>query len=129
MPTNPWIAIDASASPSVRARELQRIWYDYLSHGLLDRVRLPIAESWHRSEAAGISPSRSRTPTMLADLHDVRDRWEAHPLEAAAPVIRRWLGRVANENEHLIVVSDADGLLLWLDGDARVRSAAADAMN
>jgi signal transduction histidine kinase len=66
---------------------------------------------------------------MFADRREVRERWEAHPLEAAAPLIRRWLGRVADESEHLIVVSDAEGLLLWLDGDARTRSAAADAMN
>ncbi|HEV7964341.1 MAG TPA: GAF domain-containing protein, partial [Actinoplanes sp.] len=129
MPSNPWLAIDATASPSLRARELQRIWYDYLSHGRLDRVRLPIAESWSRSEVAGISPSHSRAPTMFTDRREVRERWEAHPLEVAAPLIRRWLGRVADESEHLIVVSDAEGLLLWLDGDARVRSAAADAMN
>jgi signal transduction histidine kinase len=129
MPTNPWIAIDATASPSLRARELRQIWYDYLSHGRLDRVRLPIAESWSRSEVAGMSPSGSRAPTMFADRREVKERWEAHPLEAAAPLIRRWLRRIADESEHLIVVSDAEGLLLWLDGDARVRSAAADAMN
>jgi signal transduction histidine kinase len=131
MPTNPWIAIDTTAtrSPSVRARELRQIWYDYLSHGRLDRVRLPIAESWSRSTVAGVSPSRSRAPTLFTDRREVRERWEAHPLEAAAPLIRRWLGRVADESEQLIVVSDADGLLLWLDGDARVRSGAADAMN
>jgi signal transduction histidine kinase len=129
MATNPWVAVNTAASPSLRARELQRIWYDYLSHGRLDRVRLPIAESWSRSEVAGISPSRSRAPTMFADRRDVRERWEANPLEVAAPLIRRWLGRIADESEHLIVVSDAEGLLLWLDGDARVRSAAADAMN
>ncbi|MCW2764734.1 MAG: two-component sensor histidine kinase [Nocardioides sp.] len=129
MPTNPWVAVEATASPSLRALELQRIWYDYLSHGRLDRVRLPIAESWGRSEVAGISPSRSRAPTMFADRREVRERWEAHPLEAAAPLIRRWLWRFTDDSQHLIVVSDAEGLLLWLDGDARVRSAAADTMN
>ena len=131
MPTNPWIAIDATAtvSPLRRARELRQLWYDYLSHGRLDRVRLPIAESWGRSEVAGVSPSRSRAPTLFTDRREVTERWQAHPLEAAAPLIRRWLGRVADENDQLIVVSDADGLLLWLDGDVRVRSAAADAMN
>src|SRR3979490_2369008 len=99
MPTNPWLAIDVTASPSLRARELRRIRYDYLSHGRLDRVRLPIAESWRRSEVAGISPSRSRAPTMFADRREVREHWEAHPLEAAAPLIRRWLGRVAEGRE------------------------------
>jgi hypothetical protein len=63
MPTNPWMAIDATptASPLRRARELRQIWYDYLSHGRIDRVRLPIAESWSRSEVAGsgVSPTRA----------------------------------------------------------------------
>jgi transcriptional regulator of acetoin/glycerol metabolism len=91
MPTNPWIAIDttATASPSVRARELRKIWYDYLSHGRLDRVRLPIAESWSRSQVAGVSPSGSRARTLFTDRREVRERWEAHPLEAAAALIRR----------------------------------------
>jgi signal transduction histidine kinase len=126
---NPWIAIDATASPSLRARELQRLWSDYLSGGRLDRVRRPIAESWRRSEIAGIDPSRSTAPTMIADRGDVMERWGAHPLEAAASLIRRWLGPVADKGEQLIVVSDAEGVLLWLDGDVKVRSAAADAMN
>jgi signal transduction histidine kinase len=129
MPTNPWAAMDATASPSLRARELSRIWYDYRSHGRVDQVRVPIAESWSRSEVAGISPSRSRAPTFFADRREVREHWEAHPLEACAPLIRRWLRRIADESEHVIVVSDAQGLLLWLDGDVKVRSAAADAMN
>ena len=76
-----------------------------------------------------MSPASSRAPTLLADRREVRERWEAHPLEAAAPLIRRWLGPVAEGSEHLMVVTDAEGLLLWLDGDVRVRSAAADGMN
>jgi signal transduction histidine kinase len=129
MPANPWAAIDTTTSPSSRARELWRIWHDYLSDGRLDRVRAPIAESWHRSEVAGVSPSRSLAPTMVADRSEVSERWDAHPLMAAAPLIRRWLGPIAGDSDHLIVVSNAEGLLLWLEGDARVRSAAADAMN
>jgi transcriptional regulator of acetoin/glycerol metabolism len=129
MATNPWITTDVTTWPSLRARELRRIWEDYLSDGRLDQVRRPVAESWHRSEVAGIDPSRSRAPTILVDRRDVRDRWESQPLMAAAPLIRRWLGPLAAASEHLIVVSDAEGLLLWLDGNARVRSAAADAMN
>src|SRR6202022_633353 len=35
----------------------------------------------------------------------------------------------ADESAHLIVVSDADGVLLWIDGNARIRLAAADSMN
>jgi transcriptional regulator of acetoin/glycerol metabolism len=66
---------------------------------------------------------------VLADRDDVAAQWEAHPLEAAAPLIQEWLGAAADESEYVIVVSDADGLLLWVDGNAKVRSAAADSMN
>jgi hypothetical protein len=39
------------------------------------------------------------------------------------------LGTVADETEDLVVVSDADGMLLWVAGNSRVRRAAADAIN
>jgi signal transduction histidine kinase len=128
MPTNPWVAIDTTASPSLRASELRRVWDHYLTDGRLEQLRRPIAESWRRSRNAGIDPSSSRAPTVFADRRDIGERWAAHPLQAAAPLIRRWLGPVANESDQLIVVSDADGMLLWLEGDAGVRSAA-DAAN
>jgi signal transduction histidine kinase len=129
MAINPWVAIDATASPSRRSRDLRHLWDDYLSNGRVDHVRGPIADSWHRSEVAGLDPSHSRAPTMVTDRRDVRERWESHPLVAGASLIRRWLGALAGDSKHLIVVSDSDGVLLWLEGDARVRSAAADAMN
>jgi signal transduction histidine kinase len=129
MSTNPWLAVDVTTSPKTRARVLRGIWDRYLTDGELDAVRLPIAESWQRSRAAGLDPTASRAPTLFGDRDEVAERWEAHPLEAAAPLIREWLGSVADESEHLIVVSDADGLLLWVEGNAKLRSAAADAMN
>jgi signal transduction histidine kinase len=129
MPGNPWLAVDVATSPALRARELRRTWDDFVGNGQLDAVRLPIAESWQRSRAAGIDPSWGRAPTMLEQFDEVAERWEAHPLEAAAPLIQEWLGPVADESDHVIVVSDANGVLLWIEGNAKVRSAAADAMN
>ena len=113
MSTNPWLAVDVTTSPKTRARVLRGIWDQFLTDGQLDAVRLPIAESWQRSRAAGLDPTASRAPTLFGDRDEVAERWEAHPLEAAEPLIREWLGSVADESEHLIVVSDADGLLLW----------------
>jgi signal transduction histidine kinase len=129
MPLNPWAAIDATMSPAAWALDLLRLREEFLSQGRVERVRWPIAESWHRSEVAGIDPSRSRAPTLLADRRDAGERWQAHPLAAGAPLIRRWLGPIADDSKQLIVVSDADGMLLWLEGDVKMRSAAADAMN
>jgi signal transduction histidine kinase len=66
---------------------------------------------------------------VVADRAGACARWKAHPLSEAAPLIRDCLASIASESEHLIVVSDASGMLLMLEGDARVRSLAADSMN
>ena len=52
-----------------------------------------------------------------------------HPLAVAAPLIRDCLAAIADDSGHLVVVSDADGTLLWIDGNARVRLDAAASMN
>jgi signal transduction histidine kinase len=129
MPGNPWLAIDAATPPSLRARELRREWEEFVSGGRVNGVRAPVADSWRRSADAGIDPSGSRLAPVAADRDEAFERWEAHPLSEVAPLIRHCLGSIANESEHLIVVSDAAGMLLQLEGDARVRSQAADSMN
>ena len=129
MPSNPWLAIDAATSPRLHARELRVAWEDFLSSGRLAAVRGPIADSWKRSSAAGVDPSGHRLAPVLADAEATSARWDVHPLSAAAPLIRECLAPIADETSHLIVVSDADGVLLWISGNARVRLDAADSMN
>jgi hypothetical protein len=92
-------------------------------------VRAPIALSWARSQAAGVDPFRDRVAATVGDADEVAARWAAHPLAATAPLILECLGPVADEAEDLIVVSDAEGMLLWVEGNRRARLAAADAMN
>jgi hypothetical protein len=126
---NPWLAIDAATLPSVRARELRQAWETFLGDGDLESVRMPIAHSWQRSYAAGVDPSGDRRAPMVADAEETSARWDVHPLAAAADVIRDSLSPVAEAAGHLIVVSDADGMLLWIDGPPRIRFDAAQAMN
>ena len=129
MPANPWLAIDAATPPRKRARELKRLWERFLGNGRLDAVRAPIADSWRRSQEAGVDPSPDYRAPVLADEDETSARWNVHPLAAALPVIEDSLTAIADESAHLIVISDADGLLLWIGGNARVRMAAADSMN
>jgi signal transduction histidine kinase len=129
MPRSPWLAIDATTPPALRARELRRDWERFLSDGEANGVRAPVADSWRRSRDAGVDPSGNRLAPSAADRGETSTRWDAHPLRTAAPLIRDCLAGIAAESEHLIVVSDAAGVLLQLEGDARVRSRAADSMN
>jgi GAF domain len=129
MPANPWLAIDAATPPRRRARELKRLWERFLGNGKVDAVRPPIADSWRRSHAAGVDPSGAHLAPVLADEDETSARWDVHPLAAALPLIEDSLTAIADESAHLIVLSDADGLLLWIGGNARVRMAAAESMN
>lgn len=79
--------------------------------------------------AAGADPSGYPLAPVVADMDEPSDLWDVHPLAAAAPLIRDCLAATAYASQHLIVVSDADGVLLWIDGDPRVRFSAADSMN
>jgi signal transduction histidine kinase len=128
-PGNPWLAIDAVTPPALRALELRREWEQFVSGGVVRGVRAPVADSWQRSLEAGVDPSGSRLPPVAIERDEVFERWDLHPLGEAAPLIRDRLASIAAESDHLIVVSDAAGVLLQLDGDARVRSQAADSMN
>jgi signal transduction histidine kinase len=66
---------------------------------------------------------------VAAERDEAFARWKVHPLHDAAPLIRDCLAGFADESEHLIVVSDAAGVLLQLEGNVRLRSLAADSMN
>src|SRR3982074_1291774 len=125
MPQNPWLAIDAATPSAVRAREMRREWEQFVTAGRVNGVRAPCADSWRRSLDAGVDPSGSRLAPVAADRDEALARWEAHPRGAAAPLIRDCLASIADESDHLIVVSDASGVLLQLEGNARVRSQAA----
>lgn len=125
---NQWLAVDASTSPVARAREVglarERFLHDpHSATGL----RRPIVESWRRSAAAGVDPDEWTAFPEL-DEQQARERFADHPLGRLESVLRRSLEEIWGEEGHLVVVTDADGLLLSVAGDPKVRGRAADDM-
>ena len=49
---------------------------------------------------------------MVADEERSHERYEEHPLGRHAPLIHACLSEMADEAGYLIVISDADGMLL-----------------
>jgi hypothetical protein len=129
MAQNPWLAVDGATPVMTHAKQLRRAWEHFLGEGGLDAVRGPIAESWQRSQAAGVDPSRQPVAPTLADPDEASERWQAHPLAVAAPLIHDCLGPVVAAAAQLIVVSDAEGMILWIEGPEGVRLDAAETMN
>ena len=86
-------------------------------------LRRLVRESWQRSIDGGLDPEQALAAIRLDDdsLAAIRD---AHPLAAGMPVIRRLLVESATDAGLLVAVSDAAGQLLWVEGDASMRSRA-----
>jgi hypothetical protein len=136
MKSNSWLAIDVGTAPMVRAQELRFAWEQFveeLERGVEEEdpevVREAIADSWRRSFAAGVAPTGTRFAPVIADEDETQDLWDDHPLGRAYPLIRNCLAATAEEGGYLIVVSDANGVLLNIEGTAAIRMRAAEVMN
>jgi hypothetical protein len=138
MSSNSWLAIDAGTAPILRAQELRFAWERFVEglsrstedeDGDPDDVREPIVESWRRSFAAGIDPTGHQLAPIVADEDETQMLWQQHPLARSSALIHACLAAIAEEADHLIVVTDADGLLLTVEGTPRLRLKAADHMN
>jgi hypothetical protein len=84
-----------------------------------------VSESWRRSLAAHVDPD-SRTPPVVVAAADVAEMRDAHPLSEVLPLLRNTLVSIADEAMHMMLVTDADGVILWREGAASVMRAAED---
>jgi hypothetical protein len=78
-----------------------------------------VSESWERSLAAHIDPDRHVPPAVLGDA-ELPDARSAHPLNEVMPLLRSTLVSIADEAMHVMLVTDADGTILWREGAAKL---------
>lgn len=78
-------------------------------------MRAEVADSWHRSVAAGVEADRVEAPITLSDSH-LRDHRSEHPLARVFPLLDDVLGQAARDCDAMMAVSDAAGQLLWVCG-------------
>jgi transcriptional regulator of acetoin/glycerol metabolism len=119
-----WLAVRAETDPLTRARQLQRSWERLLAEGALGPelppeatagLRPAIVESWRRSLTTGLDPTELVVP-IESDQAEAREPWLEHPLGSLEHAIAAQLRVMAEESQSLIVVTDASGLLLHIDG-------------
>jgi len=82
-----------------------------------------ISASWERSLAAHVDPDR-RMPRAVHDDDEMSDLRAAHPLAEVMPLLRNTLVSIADEAMHVMLVTDADGTILWREGATRLLHAA-----
>lgn len=126
---NPWLAWQAGRDIRSLDRAVRQEHERFVT-GVRDpgepagtRLRPVVRESWQRSVTGGFDPESGMPPVDLVDdaLAAYRD---GHPLASVMPLIRRLLGEPAVDGQHLVAVTDAEGRILWVEGDHQLRSRA-----
>ncbi len=95
--------------------------YDALLGGAEPPDWLPavVRDSWRRSMRLGVDPlGAAGGVAPPAEFAAYRER---HPLARVLPVIRTLLGDAIAGSGAVVAVTDADGRLLWVEGDADAR--------
>ena len=125
---NPWLALPEGRPSPALTRQL-RAAHERLVTGTAlppddGAVRSVVRDSWRRSLRSGVDPDGGTPPVELLD-DDLLAYREAHPLAPVMPVIRRLLVEDAEADRMIVAVTDSGGRMLWVEGDARLRSRAA----
>ncbi|MDQ1007576.1 hypothetical protein QFZ82_002061 [Streptomyces sp. V4I23] len=81
--------------------------------------RTDIDESWQRMLRGGVDPDKDRRAGVLP-LEEIERRRLSSPLLDVLPVLRDGLVSIAEAAQHIMVVSDAEGRLLWREGSSPV---------
>ncbi|WP_327705483.1 GAF domain-containing protein [Streptomyces decoyicus] len=82
--------------------------------------RAVIGESWRRVLISGVDPDRDRPQVMLS-VAELERRRQMSQLAAVLPVLNEGLLPSADAAQQIMVVTDAEGRVLWREGSAPVR--------
>jgi len=109
------------------------VGHAHVLHGVFESVmagdephvapRSLISASWQRSLAAHVDPDR-RMPRAVHSDDEMADLRAAHPLDDVMPLLRSTLVSIADEAMHVMLVTDANGTILWREGATRLLHAA-----
>ncbi|MFF0265743.1 GAF domain-containing protein [Kribbella sp. NPDC004536] len=107
-----------------QARRLAGLYDDVLGGNRPGTEPRPlVAASWERSLAAAVDPELD-APPVVVDHDTLAILRENHPLRAVLPVLRQTLTSIADEASHIMIITDAQGMILWREGAADVKRTA-----
>ncbi|MGW6693431.1 GAF domain-containing protein [Rhodococcus sp. NPDC054953] len=117
-------AITPGTDLSRHARDLVRMHDAVIGGGRPAlRPRAVVQRSWRRVLESGLAPDGGNTRTLLP-LDEIENRRRRSALAEVIADLNRVIAAVAEASHMLMVVADADGIILWRSGSARVRGRA-----
>jgi hypothetical protein len=117
----PFGAIRPGTDLAEHARRLVRVHDAVLGGGRPPgRPRPLVQRSWERVLSAGLDPGVPGARDPLPPV-EVERRRHGSPLALVVPDLVQVVASVADASRFLLVVTDADGVVLWREGSAAVR--------
>lgn len=114
-------AIGSGVDLPQHARELVRVHDAVLSGVIVSSPPRPVvARSWSRVLASGLDPSADNARHPLPPAEIERRRRDS-PLALIVDELGQVIAAIADASHLLMVVTDADGIILWRMGSARIR--------
>jgi hypothetical protein len=117
-------SLDLTRLAAMDTAEATRLLKDVRDAALAGRrpqvgPRADIEESWQRMLRGGVDPDQGYRAGVLP-LEEIERRRLASPLLEVLPVLRDGLVSIAEAAQHIMVVADAEGRLLWREGSTAV---------
>lgn len=104
------------------ARDLVRMHHAVIGGGRPTlRPRDLVARSWARMLDLGLDPGGASSLRDPISPDQVERRRQASPLNAVVDELTMLIGAVSDASHVLLVVTDADGIILWRSGTSSVR--------
>ncbi|MFD8870301.1 GAF domain-containing protein [Streptomyces sp. NPDC059590] len=111
----------AGLSPAESARLMAVMREAALSRGRLPLPARPvIGQSWDRMLRLGLDPERGSAPRLLG-IEELERRRRQTRLVEVLPTLHTGLLEAAEAAGHIMIITDADGRVLWIDGHRGVR--------
>lgn len=115
-------AVPAGEDPVRYAQLLRRVRDATLAGDRPPATPRPvIGDSWRRTIRFGVDPDRGKELAGQARLDEVEHRRHRSKLDRVLPVLGGVLLPAAEDAGHIMVVVDADGVVLWRDGPRAVQ--------
>lgn len=115
-------AVPAGEDPVRYARLLRRVRDATLAGDQPPAAPRPlIRDSWRRTMRFGVDPDQGRDLACPARIEEIEHRRHGSSLDRVLPVLGGVLLPAAEDAGHIMVVVDADGMILWRDGPRGVQ--------
>lgn len=121
---NPHLSLNAWSSPDFTRSKLESAWNSFMIQEPLNLdIRPLVIDSWRRCHTKGLHPFQSKSSIRLSEGH-IQQYLLNDPLIFEIDPILSELKELANDCGHLVVLTDPQGTIVKIDGDAQLRDEA-----